>query len=141
MNERIVVFMDEAGLVPDLSGSPDVLVIALDTQAASELTARQGVRVRDISEYAEPRFASYDELYDHFKSAIRERVEPKDPLHQSRFLFEALWDDILLNLAPIHYIETLVRAILDRERPARVVFAIADRALGALFRRIVQHLA
>lgn len=141
MNERMVVFMDDAGLLPDLSGRPDILIISLDRQAASELPARPGVQVRDIAEYSERRFATYDELYDDVKAAIRERVEPKDPLQQSRFLFEALWDDILLELTPIHYIETLIREILTRERPARVVFAIADRRLDALFRGLVQHLS
>ncbi|HEV8374841.1 MAG TPA: hypothetical protein VGR38_01255 [Candidatus Polarisedimenticolia bacterium] len=139
MSERLVVFMDDARLLPDLSGSPDVLVISLDSQAASELRARQGLRVRDISEYSEKPFANYDELYDHFKSAMRERLEPKDPLQQSRFLFEVFWDDILLTLTPVHYMENLVREIFDREKPTRFEFAISDRELDALLRRIVQH--
>jgi hypothetical protein len=141
MSERLLVFMDDVGLLPELSGGPDILIVSLDRQAASEVPVRPGVRIRDIAEYAERRFASYEELYDDVKAAIRERVEPKDPLLQSRFLFEALWDDILLELTPIHYIETLIREILAREAPARVGFAIADRRLDALFRGLVQHLS
>jgi hypothetical protein len=140
MNERLIVFMDDPRLLPDLSRSPDVLLISLDSQAASELAARQGLPVRDISEYSEKRFASYEELYDHFKAAMRERIRPKDPLQQSQFLFEVFWDDILLNLTPSHYIETLIQEILKREKPTRFGFAISDRELDALFRRIVQHL-
>lgn len=140
MKERLIVFMDDPRLLPDLSRSPDVLLISLDSQAASELAAGQGHPVRDISEYSEKRFASYDELYDHFKAAMRERLRPKDPLQQSQFLFDVFWDDILLNLTPSHYIETLIQEILRREKPTRVGFAISDGELDALFRRIVQHL-
>jgi predicted ATP-grasp superfamily ATP-dependent carboligase len=141
MSERLVAFVDDARLLPDLSGSPDVLVISLDSQATSELAARSGLRVRSISEYSEMHFASYDELYAHFKAALCERLRPKDPLRQSRFLFEVLWDDILLSLIPIHYVETLIQEILHREKPTRVEFAISDRALDALFRTIVQQLS
>jgi hypothetical protein len=141
MNERLIVFMDDARLLPDLSGRPDVLVISLDSQAASELAATSGLRVKGISEYAEKPFVSYDELYKHFKADLRERLAPKDPLQQSRFLFEVFWDDILLNLIQVHYIESLIRAIFKGEKPARFEFAIADRELDALFRRLVQDLS
>jgi hypothetical protein len=141
MNERLIVFIDDARLLPDLSGSPDVLVISLDSQATSELAARQGLRVRDISEYSEKRFASYDELYGRFETDMRERLRPKDPLQQSRFLFEVFWDDILLHLGQVNYIEALVQEILTREKPAQFEFAISDRELNALFRRTVEHLS
>lgn len=138
MSERLVAFVDDARLLPDLSASRDVLVISLDSQAASDLAARTGLRVRSIGEYAES-FESYDELYAHFRGEVRERFRPKDPQRQSRFLFEVLWDDILLSLTPTLYVETLILAVLQREKPARVVFAISDRALDALFRRIVEQ--
>ncbi len=141
MNERLIVFIDDARLLPDLSGSRDVLVISLDSQAASELAARQGLRVRDISEYSEKRFADYDELYGHFETEMRERLRPKDPLQHSRFLFEVFWDDILLNLTQVNYIEALIQEILTREKPAHFEFAISDRELDALFRRTVEHLS
>jgi len=140
MNERLIVFIDDARLLPDRSGSPDTLLISLDSQTTSELAAKPGLRVRSISEYSERRFASYDELYGHFKTDVRERLRPKDSLQQSRFLFEVLWDNILLSLIQTHYVETLIREIFRREKPTRVEFAISDRALDALFRRIVQHL-
>lgn len=136
-----MIFTDDAGLLPDLSGGPDVLVVSLDSQAASELAARQDLRVTDIRQYAEARFASYDELYDHYKDAMRERFRPKDPLRQSRFLFEIFWDDILLNLILIHYIEALIAEILEREHPTRFDFAISDRELNALFRLTVERLS
>ena len=140
MSEKLIVFVDDPRLLPDLSRSPDVLLISLDSQAAGELAASHGLPVRDIAEYSEKRFASYDELYDHFKAAIRERLRPKDAWRQSRFLFEVFWDDILLSLTPVHYIETLIQEILRTEKPTRFEFAIADRELAGLFRRIVQHL-
>jgi hypothetical protein len=141
MKERLVVFVDDAGLMPDVSAEPDVLCISLDSQAASELRGRQGLRIRGIAEYAERRFASYDELYDHFKAEMRARLAPKDPLRQSRFLFETLWDDILLSLIHVHYVERLIQEIFTREQPTRVAFAISDRQLDGLFRRIVEHLS
>lgn len=141
MTERLLVFMDDAELLPELSESADVLIVSLDRQAASQLSVRPGVRVRDITEYSERCFATYDELYDDVKGAIRERVEPKDSMEQGRLLFEALWDDILLELTPVHYIETLIRETLARETPTRVVFAIADRRLDALFRSLVPRLS
>jgi len=141
MNERLIVFTDDARLLPDLSGSPDVLIISLDSQATSELTARQGLRVRDISEYSEQRFASYDELYGHFEAELHERLRPKDSLQQSRFLFETFWDDILLNLSQVTYIEALIQEIFKSEKPARFEFAISDRELDALFRRTVERLS
>jgi len=141
MNERLIVFTDDARLLSDLSESPDVLIISLDSQATSELTARGGLRIKDISEYAEKRFTSYDELYGHFEAEMRERLRPKDSLQQSRFLFEVFWDDILLNLSQVHYIEALVQEIFKREKPARFEFAISDRELNALFRLTVERLS
>jgi hypothetical protein len=123
-----------------LSGSKDVLVISLDSQATSELAARHGLRVRDISEYCEKRFPSYDELYGHFETEIRERLRPKDALQQSQFLFEAFWDDLLLKLGQVTYIEALIQEILSREKPAHFELAISDRELDALFRRTVERL-
>ena len=141
MNERLIVFTDDARLLPDLSGSPDVLIISLDSQATSELAATRGLRVRDISEYSEKRFASYDELYGNFEAEMRERLRPKDSLQQSRFLFEVFWDDILLNLVQVTYIEALIQEIFKRENPAHFEFAISDRELDALFRRSVERLS
>jgi hypothetical protein len=141
MTEKVLVFLDDAELLPELSESPGVLVVSLDRDAASQVSRRPGLRVRDIAEYSERHFATYDELYEDLKGAIRERVAPKDAMEDGRLLFEALWDDILLQLAPIHYTEALIRAVLARETPARVLFAIADPRLDALFRRLVQHLS
>jgi hypothetical protein len=141
MTERMLIFLDDAELLPELSGSPGVLVISLDREATSQLSGRPGLRVRDITEYSERHFATYDELYESVKEAIRARVAPKDATEDGRLLFEALWDDILLELAPVHYTETLIRAVLARESPARVAFAIRDPRLDALFRTIVQHLS
>jgi hypothetical protein len=146
MSEKLIVFMDDARLVTGLSETTDVLIIALDSQAASELAASERgagrqVRIKDASEYAEKRFASYDDLYSHFKAEVRERLRPKDSLQQSRFLFETFWNDTLQNVIEFHYIETLVREILKKEQPTRVEFAVSNRELNALFRRIVQHLS
>lgn len=140
MGEKLVVFMDDVALLPDLSGCRDVLVVSLDTQAASELDSGPSLRVTSISQYSARRFASYDELYDHYKAALRERFRPKDPLRQSRFLFEIFWDDILLNLILVHYVESLIEEILERERPTRFDFAISDLELDSLFRLSVERL-
>ena len=140
-HDRLVVFMDDATLLPDLSAIQDAVVVSLDAQAASELGTRPALSIRCASEYAEERFPSYDELYDHYEAQLRERLRPKDPLNQSRFLFDAFWDDILLNLVGVCYIEKLIQAVLDREKPTRVEFAISDRELNALFRKIVQRLS
>jgi hypothetical protein len=115
--------------------------VSLDREATSQLSGRPGLRARDITEYSERHFATYDELYESVKEAIRARVAPKDATEDGRLLFEALWDDILLELAPVYYTETLIRAVLARESPARVAFAIRDPRLDALFRTIVQHLS
>lgn len=141
MTEKVLIFLDDAELLPELSGRPGVLVVSLDREAASQLSRRPGVRVRDIAEYSETHFATYDELYENVKGAIRERVAPKDATENGRLLFEALWDDVLLEFTPVHYTETLIRAVLAREAPTRVVFAIADPRLDALFRGLVQHLS
>jgi hypothetical protein len=140
VTERLIVFVDDARLMPHVSGQPDVVVVSLDTQAAHELDGRPGLRVKSISEYAPRPFASYDDLYGYFKDEMRERFAPKDPARQSRFLFEVLWDDILLNLIQVHYIERLVEAVRTREQPTRFEFGIANRELDALFRRIVGRL-
>ena len=141
MTEKMLIFLDDADLLPELSGSPDALVVSLDREAASQLSRRPSLRVRDIAEYSETHFATYDELYENVKGAIRERVAPKDAAENGRLLFEALWDDIVLELTPVHYIETLIRAVLAREAPTRVVFAIADPRLDALFRSLAQPLS
>jgi hypothetical protein len=141
MTEKVLIFLDDAELLPELSGSPGALVVSLDREAASQLSRRPGLRVRDIVEYSETHFATYDELYANVKGAIRERVAPKDATEDGRLLFEAFWDDILLQLTPVHYTETLIRAVLAREAPTRVVFAIADPRLDALFRSVVPHLS
>jgi len=137
MSDRIVAFVDDARLLADLSASPGTVAVSLDTQATRDLAAKSTC-VRSILEYSQS-FPSYDELYAHFETVLRERLRPKDSSRQSTFLFDALWDDILLGLTPTHYVESLVREVLRRERPTRVVFAIADRELDALFRRIVEH--
>jgi hypothetical protein len=72
---------------------------------------------------------------------LHERLRPKDPLTQSRFLFDAFWDGILFHLVDVRYIESLVREVLEREKPTRLAYAIADRQLDALFRRIARHLS
>ena len=74
MTEKVLIFLDDAELLPELSGSPGVLVVSLDREAASQLSRRPGLRVRDIVEYSETSFATYDELYENVKGAIRERV-------------------------------------------------------------------
>jgi len=141
MTEKVLIFLDDAELLPELHGTSDVLVVSLDREAASQLSRRPGLRVRGIAEYSESHFPTYDELYESVKATIRERVAPKDATEDGRLLFDALWDDILLHLAPIHYTETLIGAVLARERPTRVVFVIADARLDALFRRLVRQLS
>ena len=141
MNAKLVVFMDDAELLPDLSETQDVVIISLDSQAASEIAARPGIRIKDFKEFAETRFASYDELYDFFRADLRESLRPKDSTRQSQFLFEAFWDDILLNVTPLHYIEVLIRQVLIAEQPARFEFAISDRQMDSLFRSIVKQIS
>jgi hypothetical protein len=135
------VFVDDARLLKGPVRGQEVVIVALDSNAAHEIEPRQGAVVRDLVEYSSHRFESYDELYQHFAPAIRARFEPKDSLRQSRYLFEALWDDILASMIGVHYLEHLIGVVLAREQPARIEYAIADRDLDALVRLTVENLS
>lgn len=143
MNQKKIILTDNKKNISRLARLKDFLIISLNSQVTSEII-NSGIankeNIKDIGDYIEKKFPTYEELYEHYKPIISKELKSRDEnlTPDTREIKENLMLDFLQLLAPVEYVKDIVRNICKEEHPTEIKYYIDDENLNFIFSNLIK---
>lgn len=145
MNQKKIILTDNKKNISRLARLKDFLIISLNSQVTCEIINERIIdkeNIKDIDDYIEKKFPTYEELYQYYKPIISKELKSRDEnlTPDTREIKENLMLDFLQLLAPVEYVKDIVRNICKEEHPKEIKYYIDDENLNFIFSNLIKEI-
>ena len=134
MNTKTIIIADNIKSILEFARLPEALVISINPYVTHDIRKNDSINTRnikDIQEYIDKDFPTYDELFNYYKPIIEEKLRLRSKSNDS--FFQNLIVGFLHLLTPVEYINDIVTSICKKEKSMNIKLAILDKKLEYIF--------